>query len=242
MLFSGGPAAGSPPSASPQADSQPSETLAPLFGPPIAISATPTPTATPTASSTPTLGPPMAIVLENSVCRGGPSASIYEPVIYLTPGQVLPIDGRNAPDTYWRVVSAAGRCYLWQEQTDETGDIESVPVVPDPPTPTPEDSQPPQVSVSHTPSGSTRPTTNDPIAFQANATDNVAVARIEIWVQGPKDNSYQQVKVCLGTAVCSYQGGPYSVGTGNYYAIASDAAGNQSQTATRSFTVYPLLY
>jgi len=250
MLFVGGGPPGAPP------PSETAQVLAPAAGEtgsatdnelgalPVGASATPTrtPSATPTASATATLGPAMATVLENSVCRGGPSATDYEPVIYLTPGQILPIDGRNAPDTYWRVVSAAGRCYLWQEQAEESGDVDSVPIVPDPPTPTPEDSQSPQISASHAPTGSNRPNTGDLVSFQANATDNVGVARIEVWVQGPADNTFQLAKTCTNSSVCSHQGGPYSIGQVRYYALAVDAAGNQTQTTTRSFTVYPILF
>jgi hypothetical protein len=80
------------------------------------------------------------------------------------------------------------------------------------------------------------------VSFQANATDNVGVARIEVWVQGPADNTFQLAKTCTNSSVCSHQGGHYSIGQVRYYALAVDAAGNQSQTTTRSFTVYPILF
>jgi RNA polymerase sigma-70 factor (ECF subfamily) len=238
----------SPPTATPVAlelvpSAQPSgSALADVVGAPSetpTAPATATPAPSPTSTLEPTLGPPMATALEDSTCRAGPSKDQFGPSAYLLEGQTVPIDGRDSSDSYWWVVQpdGTGHCYVWKQLVQATGDVESVPFVPDPPTPTPPDEQPPQVSVGHSPNGARRPTSTEQVTFTANASDDFGVARIEIFVQGPSDNTPQLVKTCDGATSCSYQGGPYPGVTITYYARARDAAGNASQTPNHSFKV-----
>jgi RNA polymerase sigma-70 factor (ECF subfamily) len=200
-----------------------------------------TATATPTAapSATPTLGPPQAEALQNSNCRAGPSAESFLSVADMLKGVVVPIDGRSSDDTYWWVEQpdGTGHCYVWKQLVLASGDLESVPFVPDPPTPIPPDEQAPQVSVSHSPSGSGRPTNSDPIIITAQASDNVDVAKIEIWVNGPSDNVAQLVETCSSSSSCKTTVGPYNGGQVEFYARAYDEAGNQSQTPVQSVKI-----
>ena len=95
------------------------------------------------------------------------------------------------------------------------------------PSPIP-DNQPPSVSVGHSPASVTEQMA---ITFTANASDNVGVARIEIWV-GPPGQSLQHAKTCTNTTTCVLQGGPYSAGQLSYDGRAWDAAGNMNATWT----------
>ncbi|MDX1600678.1 MAG: sigma-70 family RNA polymerase sigma factor [Anaerolineales bacterium] len=201
-------------------------------------SPSPTLTLTPTITPTPTLGPAMATALENSNCRAGPSDQ-FGVVGYLLQGDSAPIDGRSEDDTYWWIERAdgSGHCYVWQGLVETSGDVESVPYVDDPPTPTPADQGPPSVSVSHSPSGQGEPDPGDQVTIQAQASDDIGVERIEIWVNGPSDNQAQLVNACSQQTSCSAQVGPYSSGTVTYYALARDEAGNESLTDTYAFTV-----
>jgi RNA polymerase sigma-70 factor (ECF subfamily) len=202
------------------------------------------PSPSPTSTIEPTLGPPIAKALQDSTCRFGPSKSQFDAAAYVLEGQTVPIEGRDSSDTYWWVVQpdGIGHCYLWKQLAEATGDLESVPFVPDPPTPTPPDEQAPTVAVSHSPNGRGRPTTTERVTFSATASDDFGVSAIEIWVQGPNDNAPQLMKTCNGSSSCSYQGGPYPAAKISYFARANDAAGNTAQTPTQSFAVAATLY
>jgi hypothetical protein len=105
-----------------------------------------------------------------------------------------------------------------------------------PPPPQP-DTQPPSVSISHTPSGSSVPTGNT-ITFTANASDNVGVTRIDIWVTAPGQFP-ALAKTCNNTTSCSYTGGPYNTqGNLSYFAIAADAAGHETNSGGHTITIY----
>ncbi|MGA9531353.1 MAG: sigma-70 family RNA polymerase sigma factor [Anaerolineales bacterium] len=215
--------------------------LADMFAEPSStptVAETDVPSPSPTSTIQPTLGPPIAKALQDSTCRSGPSKSQFGAAAYVLEGQSVPIEGRDSSDTYWWVVQpdGTGHCYLWKQLAEATGDVESVPFVPDPATPTPPDEEAPQVAVSHMPNAVRRPTTTELVNFNANASDNLAVAQIEIYVQGPNDNSPQLVKTCTSTNSCSYLGGPYPAVKIDYFARANDAAGNQAQSPTHSFT------
>lgn len=110
------------------------------------LPATPTEEALPTEEApTPTeeiLGPPTAIVVQNAFCRRGPG-TVYDSVTAYTTGAELRIDGRSThgagDDIWWRVQieGTRGSCYISAILLELSGDLESVPVLPDPPTPTP---------------------------------------------------------------------------------------------------------
>jgi hypothetical protein len=106
--------------------------------------------------------------------------------------------------------------------------------------PPPPDSQPPSVSVSHSPAGGSLPT-GSTITFAASAGDNVGVARIDIYVTAPGQFP-GKVKTCNNTTICSYIGGPYGTqGNLSYYAVAVDPAGNETNSGPRSVTLYVVI-
>ncbi len=204
-------------------------------------SATPTPTPVITSTPTPTatLGPPQVTADENLNCRAGPG-KVYDVTGYLLAGQTAPVDGKNAQATWWWIErqDGPGHCYVWQGGVTESGDFSAVPVVPDPPTPMPPDTQPPQVTVSHAPAGTSRPNEQDLVTFTATASDDRDVARIEIWVQPPLTKLPSLVKTCTGVAQCVYQGGPYRPGSLTYFARAWDAADNQGESPPETIRIY----
>jgi Ig-like domain from next to BRCA1 gene/Bacterial Ig domain len=105
-----------------------------------------------------------------------------------------------------------------------------------PPRPAP-DTQAPSVSVSHSPSGSSLPT-GSMITFTANASDNVGVTRIDIWVTAPAQFPVL-VRTCNNTTSCSYTGGPYNTqGNLSYFAIAADAAGHETNSGGHTIVIY----
>lgn len=212
--------------------SEPSTTPAPP-------SATATRTPTPTVTATPTLGPPIALALQNSTCRAGPSAEQFGEVGYLLEGETTAIDGRSADDTYWWVENpdANGHCYIWKQLVEASGNLESVPFIPDPPTPTPPDEDGPSVSTSYSPSGDGRPTSQDVVTFSASASDESGISKIEIWVQGPSDNQAQLAATCQSSTSCQATGGPYSGGQVQFFARAVDGAGNQTQSNTQTIRI-----
>lgn len=221
---------------------------------PGAAVATPTPlppAASPTAStatltipipspSTATLGPPMVLVLLQANCRAGPGR-VYDVVGYLHVGDTSPIDGRNAEATWWWIRQVVGRCWVSDAVVEVSGDTSRVPVLPPPPPPTPPDTRPPTVSIRHWPSGKLRPHSHEQVTFTASASDDRAVARIEIWIRPPGATSFALARSCTGTQTCVYVGGPYAPGTGLYYARAVDGAGNKSETAEYSLTIHAAL-
>jgi hypothetical protein len=105
-----------------------------------------------------------------------------------------------------------------------------------PPRPQP-DTQAPSVSVSHSPSGSALPV-GSTITFTANASDNVGVSRIDLWVTAP-GGWPTKVKTCTNTTSCSHTGGPYNtVGNLSYFAVAADAAGHETNSAAGAIQIY----
>jgi len=101
------------------------------------------------------------------------------------------------------------------------------------------DSQAPSVGISHSPSGSSIPTTQV-ITFTATASDNVGVARIDIYVTAPGQFP-GKVKTCTSANSCSYTGGPYPQGNLSYYAVARDAAGNESTSSVTTVVIYVVI-
>lgn len=197
-------------------------------------------TSTPTPSAT--LGPPFAIALVDSNCRGGPNTN-FDILGYLLAGDRTRIRGRDSLTNWWVVdqMDGTGTCWVANNLTQEEGDLTQVPVVQAPPTPTPEDTQAPAVQISYSPTGTWKPDEADIVTFTATASDDRPVMTIEIFVQGAGEKSLQKVRSCSSTTSCVYQGGPYAAGTVRYQARALDAAGNSAETAVGEFRVYPLL-
>lgn len=202
----------------------------------------PADTPLPSSTPTPTLGPPMVTALLNANCRFGPGM-VYDVIAYMLEGQTAPVEGRNAESTWWyiRRVDGVGHCWIWERLVTLSGDLSGVPILPSPPTPTPVDDEPPLVQIAHAPTGVGQPDTSDVVTFTATATDNVGVARIEIWLTGPGSQQARLVRSCSNVPSCIYPGGPFPSGTGSYFARAWDIAGNVGESPTTRFTVYTLL-
>ncbi|TFH38018.1 MAG: hypothetical protein E4G99_00685 [Anaerolineales bacterium] len=99
------------------------------------------------------------------------------------------------------------------------------------------DTQPPSVSISHNPPGAAIPTGNN-ITFTANASDNVGVTGIDIWITAPSQFP-SLVKTCSNTNSCSFTGGPYNtVGNLSYFAIARDAAAHETNSGGHTINIY----
>jgi len=232
------------------------ETAAPSLTPTQAASAptlalltlTPLASATATASETPApsltpLGPPILTFTQSGNCRGGPG-TVYPVITGYAAGVSLPINGRNAAGTWWRVPIAgtSTNCYASESVVQTSGDLSLVPVVPDPPTPTPTpaDTQAPTARVLHSPSSANEPNESQPVTFSATARDNVGVARIEIWVAAPGEG-FALRQTCQNATACSWVGGPFADGTLSYYAKAYDAAGNVGQSPTTTITIWSVV-
>jgi hypothetical protein len=90
---------------------------------------------------TPTAAPetPFAFVLQDAVCRSGPT--LDHPILdYLTQGMLLPIEGRNPDGSWWWVFDANIQNHCWIANTvvevrGGTGDLPLVTPIP-PPAPT----------------------------------------------------------------------------------------------------------
>lgn len=101
-----------------------------------------------------------------------------------------------------------------------------------------EDTRAPSVEVTYSPNGRGEPTARQQITFTANASDNVKVVKIEIYLAKGSARA-QLLNTCTNTNTCSFQGGPYTTGDYQLQAFAYDAAGNQGSSAVVSFTIYP---
>ena len=93
--------------------------------------------------------------------------------------------------------------------------------------PTTADTEPPSVSITHSPAS---PTTDDRITFTVHAEDASGIDAVWIRVN---DN---WVRMCT-TAYCTYTGGPYPEGKVTYEAKARDKADNEESTYTRYLSV-----
>jgi len=99
--------------------------------------------------------------------------------------------------------------------------------------PPPPDTAAPTVSVIVEPS---TPAETVPVKGTANASDNVGVTRIEIYVARPNARSITPVMVCENTTVCVFE---QIMASGDWNASASawDAAGNRGNSSVASFYV-----
>jgi RNA polymerase sigma-70 factor (ECF subfamily) len=203
--------------------------------PPPPLPSTPTPTADILEDSLVTLGPPIAVALVNSNCRGGPN-SIYNVIDYLLQDEQTPIVGRDAGWFWWVVErkNSPGTCWIANNLTDELGDISQVPIMLAPPTPTPADTQGPTLSLSHMPKN---PLSNQLVNFEVIGSDPSDIAWIEIWVRPPGQSVATLLGTCNNTSTCRIQGGPYPAGKGQYFARAEDKAGNRVESSVVNFNV-----
>lgn len=198
--------------------------------PPTSTPATVQPDSIPAVS-----GPPLALGLVNSNCRGGPGG-VYDILDYLLVDQQTPIVGRDAGWFWWVVerINGPGTCWVANNLVDEIGDTSLVPVVPAPPTPAPVDVESPMLSLSHLP---LNPLSNQVITFEVNASDASGVAWIEIWVRPPGQSVATLIGTCQNVTQCRLQGGPYSAGKGEYFARAEDVFGNEVESLVKFFDV-----
>jgi hypothetical protein len=137
-----------PPGQAPPPAQAPPTTAVPIapatISPSPTVTMTPTPepptlTLTPTWTPTPTLGPAAAVARQNAHCRFGPG-TMYEDVGFLLEGEQALILGRNGERTWWYVELPDGRhCWIAASVVDALGDLEPLPVVKPPPSPTPTD-------------------------------------------------------------------------------------------------------
>jgi hypothetical protein len=202
----------------------------------------------PTNSETPTfteIWPPRALALEPLGCRFGPDP-LWEPLALFAEGVEADILARNRTTTWLMIdlsfIVPEMECWVWAEGTETEGNVAAVPILSGPSTPTPRDDEPPEIDINHSPAGSTSPTTQDQVTFVAQATDNMGVAVIEIYLQPPTSNQMQLVHTCYQTETCTYVGGPFQYGIGEYYAIAGDASGNESQSSVKTLQVHVFVY
>jgi hypothetical protein len=87
---------------------------------------------------------PMAAVIEAAVCWSGPSME-YVILDYLTPGQQLPIQGRDLGNAWWYVDDPVlnKACWVYGEHVQTSGDLNQVPIQQAPPVPTRTPTTPP---------------------------------------------------------------------------------------------------
>jgi RNA polymerase sigma-70 factor (ECF subfamily) len=200
----------------------------------------PTFTATSTVSATACTAVVVADV--NATCRAGPG-QIWDPLGYLLQGEDASIDGRDAAGNWWWILNpdAQGHCWVWDGAVSTVCYDGEAFIIPAPPTPTPPDTQPPTISVSHAPTDTWRPNEDDTVTITASASDSGGVGKIEVWVRPPLAKQFQLSKTCTNIASCTYSGGPYSPGELYYYAKAWDLAGNDASSSQISTTVHVIV-
>ena len=115
---------------------------------------------------------PLAKIIEDAACWSGPSME-YVVVDYLTPGQELPIHGRDQGNSWWYVVDPAinKACWVYGERVEASGDLTQVPIQPAPPVPTRTPTTPPSLSCDQY-SDSTSCSNNQACWWDSNAPPN----------------------------------------------------------------------
>ena len=96
------------------------------------------PSATPTITPTATPTVPMVSVSQTTNCRSGPGTD-YDLLGSLGPGQSVQVLGKYTPANYVIIDTpgSSGTCWLWGQYATYSGDMNSIPEVAAPPTPTP---------------------------------------------------------------------------------------------------------
>jgi hypothetical protein len=101
---------------------------------------TPTPTEVqPSVTPIPTEGPPTITASVDTRCRSGPSP-VYPVIGYILVGQQSNVYGRLGDNSWWYIENPKkpGQfCWAWGETTQVVGNINLIPVLTPPPTPTP---------------------------------------------------------------------------------------------------------
>lgn len=103
------------------------------------LTLTPTVTLTPTITLTPTLDKPMVTVSVDTNCRTGPGKQ-YDIIGALLVSETAEVVGKSADGQYWIIKNPdrAGECWLWAYYATVAGPTDALPVVTQPPTPTPQ--------------------------------------------------------------------------------------------------------
>lgn len=183
---------------------------------------------------------PSVVLIKNAFCRIGPDP-VFDAMTALEVGAEVDILGFNAERTWAKIQlpDSPAACWISLSTAELKGDPDQVSILPSPPIPEPppSDNKPPQVSISHSPSGSGQPTDVQRITFTATASDDGSIAKIEIWVT-PPGSSAQLLKTCTNTTSCSVVGGPYSAGNLTYLAKAWDGDGNLGQSSPQTISVF----
>ena len=136
----------------------------------------------------------------------------------------MTISGLSPSTTYYFAIKA-------QDEVPNTASLSNIPTGTT--TDILQDTTPPSVSVSHSPSN---PSTLDQVTITATASDASGLSEIKIYVDG------SNVKTCnTGTiSQCSTTSQTYSAGAHTYYATAKDNSNNNGRdplTGTKTFTV-----
>lgn len=101
---------------------------------PSSTPAPPSQTPPPAMTNTPTV--PEVRVSSATNCRTGPGI-IYDLLWTMKPTDLTTVVGRHSPSGYWIVNKPnGGTCWLWGEYATVSGNINSLPEFPQPPTPT----------------------------------------------------------------------------------------------------------
>lgn len=116
----------------PLASVTPTTTNVPLIPTSTSLPPSPAPTAV-VATFTPS--GPFFIVNEGANCRVGPGTN-YDKLTSFAPGIYLPLTGRNADNSWWYVSTGSATCWIFGATGRTTGDVNALPVVAAPPTPT----------------------------------------------------------------------------------------------------------
>jgi len=185
--------------------------------------------------------PPYFIPEIAAHCRSGPDM-VYETLSYTEEGQTYWLIGKNLAETWWQTES---RCWVADSTGTMIGDPDELPVVnvppptktPSPPTPTvtPSDNVFPLVESSAVSNSIPRGSEN---TINASAFDDVGVTNITIYIKAPGSSKFNPAAICSNSDVCSFTGTFDSSGVYEFYARASDAAGNSANGMTHSFHVY----
>jgi hypothetical protein len=184
---------------------------------------------------------PTGILTKDAFCRKGPGL-VFDDVTAFVKDTQLELIGLNPERTWGKfetiVAGDIYRCWISLSVVDLYQENE-VSILQSPPTPKPipKDSEAPGVWISHSPSGDGKPTDIEEITFTAEASDNIGVAKIELWISPPGE-SQQLLKTCSNTNSCIATGGPYDPGEMSFWAIAWDAASNQGTSETEQFNIF----
>jgi hypothetical protein len=183
-----------------------------------------------------TWGPGYGLVFVSGARMSG--ASPLPLGIRVAPGQEvdvsLPLVAPSGDGTYrgnWMLEDPQGQAFGIGDQADVPFWVQVV--VSSAPTAAP-DTRAPSVTINHSPAGASVPQGN--ISFTATASDNVRIARIEIWISFPRGGP-QLVQTCQDSTGCTHTD-YFSPGTVTYRARAYDAAGNMAESSPTTITIY----